>query len=150
MAGTSPAMTRDRFLLFYVSSQIPWPLQEILADVQHVRTQLRASLGRIDLRTDAKQIYAHRQRPICASISAKSHRSHGGFFFSRSLAACAASARLSIKFISLALPSPKAAAEEVRMVIFSEGQERARRLLEGPQRNFCLAGGTRSGKTFLI
>lgn len=36
------------------------------------------------------------------------------------------------------------------MVSFSPGQERARRLLEGPQRYTCLAGGTRSGKTFLI
>ncbi|HLH11860.1 MAG TPA: phage terminase large subunit [Methylovirgula sp.] len=36
------------------------------------------------------------------------------------------------------------------MVSFSLGQERARRLLEGPQRYICLAGGTRSGKTFLI
>ena len=33
---------------------------------------------------------------------------------------------------------------------FSAGQEAARRLLEGPQRYTCLAGGTRSGKTFLI
>lgn len=30
------------------------------------------------------------------------------------------------------------------------GQEQARRLLEAPQRYSCLAGGTRSGKTFLI
>jgi phage terminase large subunit-like protein len=36
------------------------------------------------------------------------------------------------------------------MVIFSAAQEQARRLLEGPQRYTCLAGGTRSGKTFLI
>ena len=36
------------------------------------------------------------------------------------------------------------------MVSFSPGQECARRLLEGPQRYTCLAGGTRSGKTFLI
>ncbi len=36
------------------------------------------------------------------------------------------------------------------MVRFSAGQELARRLLEGPQRYTCLAGGTRSGKTFLI
>jgi hypothetical protein len=36
------------------------------------------------------------------------------------------------------------------MVSFSAGQEAARRLLEGPQRYTCLAGGTRSGKTFLI
>jgi phage terminase large subunit-like protein len=72
------------------------------------------------------------------------------FSFPDLLPHCAASARFSIKFISLALPSPKAAAEEVRMVIFSEGQERARHLLEGPQRYFCLAGGTRSGKTFLV
>lgn len=36
------------------------------------------------------------------------------------------------------------------MVSFSAGQEKARRLLEGPQRYTCLAGGTRSGKTFLI
>jgi len=36
------------------------------------------------------------------------------------------------------------------MVSFSPGQEAARRLLEGPQRYTCLAGGTRSGKTFLI
>ena len=36
------------------------------------------------------------------------------------------------------------------MVTFSPGQEAARRLLEGPQRYTCLAGGTRSGKTFLI
>lgn len=36
------------------------------------------------------------------------------------------------------------------MVSFSSGQEAARRLLEGPQRYTCLAGGTRSGKTFLI
>ncbi|WP_026606967.1 phage terminase large subunit [Methylocapsa acidiphila] len=36
------------------------------------------------------------------------------------------------------------------MVTFSPGQETARRLLEGPQRYTCLAGGTRSGKTFLI
>ena len=33
---------------------------------------------------------------------------------------------------------------------FSPGQEAARRLLDGPQRYTCLAGGTRSGKTFLI
>jgi phage terminase large subunit-like protein len=36
------------------------------------------------------------------------------------------------------------------MVRFSAAQELARRLLEGPQRYSCLAGGTRSGKTFLI
>jgi phage terminase large subunit-like protein len=36
------------------------------------------------------------------------------------------------------------------MVSFSPGQEAARRLLEGSQRYTCLAGGTRSGKTFLI
>jgi phage terminase large subunit-like protein len=36
------------------------------------------------------------------------------------------------------------------MVSFSPGQEAARRLLEGTQRYTCLAGGTRSGKTFLI
>ncbi|MCI0600895.1 MAG: phage terminase large subunit, partial [Beijerinckiaceae bacterium] len=36
------------------------------------------------------------------------------------------------------------------MISFSPGQEAARRLLEGPQRYTCLAGGTRSGKTFLI
>jgi phage terminase large subunit-like protein len=36
------------------------------------------------------------------------------------------------------------------MVSFSAGQEAARRLLDGPQRYTCLAGGTRSGKTFLI
>ena len=36
------------------------------------------------------------------------------------------------------------------MVSFSAGQEAARRLLEGRQRYTCLAGGTRSGKTFLI
>ncbi len=36
------------------------------------------------------------------------------------------------------------------MPLFSPGQEAARRLLEGPQRYTCLAGGTRSGKTFLI
>jgi hypothetical protein len=36
------------------------------------------------------------------------------------------------------------------MVKFSAGQEAARRLLEGPKRYTCLAGGTRSGKTFLI
>jgi phage terminase large subunit-like protein len=36
------------------------------------------------------------------------------------------------------------------MVSFSPGQEAALRLLEGPQRYTCLAGGTRSGKTFLI
>ena len=36
------------------------------------------------------------------------------------------------------------------MVTFSPGQEAARRLIEGPQRYTCLAGGTRSGKTFLI
>ncbi len=36
------------------------------------------------------------------------------------------------------------------MLSFSPGQEAARRLLEGPQRYTCLAGGTRSGKTFLI
>jgi phage terminase large subunit-like protein len=36
------------------------------------------------------------------------------------------------------------------VVRFSAGQELARRLLEAPQRYSCLAGGTRSGKTFLI
>ncbi|HTV33843.1 MAG TPA: phage terminase large subunit [Methylocella sp.] len=36
------------------------------------------------------------------------------------------------------------------MVSFSAGQEAALRLLDGPQRYTCLAGGTRSGKTFLI
>jgi hypothetical protein len=36
------------------------------------------------------------------------------------------------------------------MVSFSAGQDAARRLLEGLQRYTCLAGGTRSGKTFLI
>jgi phage terminase large subunit-like protein len=36
------------------------------------------------------------------------------------------------------------------MVSFSPGQEAARLLLEGSQRFTCLAGGTRSGKTFLI
>lgn len=36
------------------------------------------------------------------------------------------------------------------MVKFSAGQEAALRLLTGPQRYTCLAGGTRSGKTFLI
>ena len=36
------------------------------------------------------------------------------------------------------------------MPSFSAGQEAARRLLEAPQRYSCLAGGTRSGKTFLI
>jgi hypothetical protein len=36
------------------------------------------------------------------------------------------------------------------MVSFSAGQEAARHLLEGPQRYTCLAGVTRSGKTFLI
>ncbi len=36
------------------------------------------------------------------------------------------------------------------MVAFSPAQEAARRLLEGPQRYTCLAGGTRSGKTLLI
>lgn len=36
------------------------------------------------------------------------------------------------------------------MVSFSAGQDAARQLLEGPQRYTCLAGGTRSGKTFLI
>jgi len=36
------------------------------------------------------------------------------------------------------------------MVCFSPEQEMARRLLEGRQRFTCLAGGTRSGKTFLI
>ena len=36
------------------------------------------------------------------------------------------------------------------MVTFSPGQEVADRLLNGPQRFVCLAGGTRSGKTFLI
>ncbi|WP_158810105.1 phage terminase large subunit [Beijerinckia sp. L45] len=36
------------------------------------------------------------------------------------------------------------------MVSFSAGQEAARALLEGSQRYTCLAGGTRSGKTFLI
>ncbi len=38
----------------------------------------------------------------------------------------------------------------VRSVSFSAAQEAARRLLDGPQRYTCLAGGTRSGKTFLI
>ena len=32
----------------------------------------------------------------------------------------------------------------------SEAQQRAARMLEGPARYCCLAGGTRSGKTFLI
>lgn len=36
------------------------------------------------------------------------------------------------------------------MVSFSVGQKAALRLLNGPQRYTCLAGGTRSGKTFLI
>src|SRR3984893_13445909 len=36
------------------------------------------------------------------------------------------------------------------MVSFSAGQEAARRLLEGPQRYTCLAGGPRSGNTSLI
>jgi phage terminase large subunit-like protein len=36
------------------------------------------------------------------------------------------------------------------MPTFSPGQDAVRRLLEGPQRYTCLAGGTRSGKTFLI
>ncbi len=36
------------------------------------------------------------------------------------------------------------------MVIFSPGQEAGRLLLNGPQRYTCPAGGTRSGKTFLI
>jgi hypothetical protein len=36
------------------------------------------------------------------------------------------------------------------MVSFSAAQEAARLLLEAPQRYTCLAGGTRSGKTFLI
>jgi phage terminase large subunit-like protein len=36
------------------------------------------------------------------------------------------------------------------MVSFSPNQDAARQLLEGPQRYTCLAGGTRSGKTFLI
>ena len=36
------------------------------------------------------------------------------------------------------------------MVTFSPGQEAARRLIEGSQRYTCLAGGTRSGKTFLV
>ena len=36
------------------------------------------------------------------------------------------------------------------MVSFSAAQEAARLLLEGPQRVTCLAGGARSGKTFLI
>ena len=36
------------------------------------------------------------------------------------------------------------------MVQFSAAQEAARLLLDGPQRMTCLAGGTRSGKTFLI
>lgn len=36
------------------------------------------------------------------------------------------------------------------MVTFSPGQDAARCMLEGPQRYACLAGGTRSGKTFLI
>lgn len=34
-------------------------------------------------------------------------------------------------------------------VSFSAGQEKARRLLSGPQRFSCLVGGTRSGKTFI-
>lgn len=34
-------------------------------------------------------------------------------------------------------------------VRFSDGQERARRLLAGPNRFSCLVGGTRSGKTFI-
>ena len=36
------------------------------------------------------------------------------------------------------------------MVAFSTAQDAARLLLEGPQRFTCLAGGARSGKTFLI
>ncbi len=36
------------------------------------------------------------------------------------------------------------------MATFSAGQDAARRLLDGSQRYTCLAGGTRSGKTFLI
>src|ERR1700733_7488167 len=36
------------------------------------------------------------------------------------------------------------------MVPFSPGQEAARKIMEGPQRYTCLAGGTRSGKTFMI
>jgi phage terminase large subunit-like protein len=36
------------------------------------------------------------------------------------------------------------------MVRFSAAQEFARQLVEGPQRYSCLAGGTRSGKTFII
>ena len=36
------------------------------------------------------------------------------------------------------------------MVSFSAAQDHARLLLDGPQRFTCLAGGTRSGKTFLI
>ena len=36
------------------------------------------------------------------------------------------------------------------MQSFSDAQLRARALLDGPQRYTCLAGGTRSGKTFLI
>ena len=36
------------------------------------------------------------------------------------------------------------------MVLFSAAQDAARVLLEGRQRFTCLAGGTRSGKTFLI
>ncbi len=36
------------------------------------------------------------------------------------------------------------------MVTFSAGQKAALRLLEGSQRYTCIAGGTRSGKTFLI
>ena len=36
------------------------------------------------------------------------------------------------------------------MVSFSAGQDAARALMDGPQRYTCLAGGTRSGKTFLI
>jgi phage terminase large subunit len=49
------------------------------------------------------------------------------------------------------LPSPlRLFSKEEFMVSFSAGQETARLLLEGPQRFTCLAGGTRSGKTFLI
>ncbi len=36
------------------------------------------------------------------------------------------------------------------MVSYSDAQEAARLLLDAPQRYSCLAGGTRSGKTFLI
>ena len=38
----------------------------------------------------------------------------------------------------------------VRDVELSLAQQRASQLLDGPQRYTCLAGGTRSGKTFLI